>query len=299
MKTKHLIILIAALLCAPLLQGQTDRRVSELPAASSLLTTDIIPVTVDPGGSPVTKKATIAVLFDLLDGATMTFTNKSMSWGQLTGTPTTLSGYGITDAQGLDSDLTAIAALTTTSTGRGLLDDADASALRTSIGVVIGTDVQAYDADLTTYAGITPSANVQSLLGAANYAAMRTQLSLSTQWELVLAVGDETTDLTTGNAKLTFRLPDGITLTEVRASVNTAPVGSTIIVDVNEAGSTVLSTKVTIDASEETSTTAATPAVISDATLADDAEITIDIDQVGSSTAGKGLKIILIGTRTP
>lgn len=37
--------------------------------------------------------------------------------------------------QPLDSDLTSIAALTTTSFGRGLLDDADASAGRTSLGV--------------------------------------------------------------------------------------------------------------------------------------------------------------------
>jgi hypothetical protein len=77
-------------------------------------------------------------------------------------------------------------------------------------------------------------------------------------------------------------------------------VGSTIIVDINNGANSMLSTKLSIDASEKTSTTAATPAVI-DATyedVSDDAEVTIDIDQVGSSTAGKGLKITLYGTRT-
>ena len=101
----------------------------------------------------------------------------------------------------------------------------------------------------------------------------------------------------TGTAKVTFRTPHAMTLTEVRASVNTAPVGSTIIVDINEGGSTILSTKLTIDASEKTSKTAAVAAVISDTALADDAEMTIDIDQIGSSTAGKGLKVWLIGYR--
>ena len=37
------------------------------------------------------------------------------AWGSITSKPTTLSGYGITDAQPLDADLTAIAALTGTS----------------------------------------------------------------------------------------------------------------------------------------------------------------------------------------
>lgn len=115
---------------------------------------------------------------------------------------------------------------------------------------------------------------------------------------ITVALSDETTDLTTGTAKLTMRMPYAMTLTEVRANVNTAPVGATVTVDINEGGTTILSTKLTIDASEKTSTTAATAAVISDAALADDAEITFDIDQVGSSTAGKGLKVTLIGYRT-
>jgi len=110
--------------------------------------------------------------------------------------------------------------------------------------------------------------------------------------------GDETTSLTTGTSKVTFRMPYKMTLTAVRANVNTAPTGSTIIVDINEGGTTILSTKLTIDATEKTSTTAATAAVISDTSLADDAEITIDIDQVGSTIAGKGLKVTFYGYRT-
>lgn len=115
--------------------------------------------------------------------------------------------------------------------------------------------------------------------------------------ELIIACSDETTDLTTGTAKVTFRMPYNMKLTEVRASVGTAPTGATIIVDINEGGSTILSTELTIDASEKTSTTASVPAVISDDDLADDAEITIDIDQIGSTIAGAGLKVTLIGTR--
>lgn len=123
---------------------------------------------------------------------------------------------------------------------------------------------------------------------------------------LTIACSDESTALTTGTAKVTFRMPYAFTLTAVRASVTTAPTGSTIIIDINEkvgipspnVPTSILSTKLTIDVSEFTSTTAAVPAVISDSSLADDSEITIDIDQVGSSVAGAGLKVTLIGTRT-
>ena len=114
---------------------------------------------------------------------------------------------------------------------------------------------------------------------------------------ITIAVSDETTDLTTGTAKVTFRMPYAFTLTAVRASVNTAPVGSTIVVDINESGTTILSTKLSIDAGEKTSTTAASAAVISVPAFADDDEISFDIDQIGSSTAGKGLKVTLIGTQ--
>jgi len=115
--------------------------------------------------------------------------------------------------------------------------------------------------------------------------------------ELLLAASDETSDLTIGTAKITFRMPFAMTLSSARASVGTAPTGAAIIVDINEAGTSIFSTRLTIDATEKTSTTAETAAVISDSALADDAEITVDIDQVGSTVAGKGLKVLLKGVR--
>ena len=117
--------------------------------------------------------------------------------------------------------------------------------------------------------------------------------------EIEIACSDETTGLSAGVAKVTFRMTRAMTLTDVRASLTTAQAangaGGIFTVDVNESGVSILSTKLTIDNTEKTSTTAVTPRVISDTALADDAEITIDIDVIGDGSA-KGLKVYLIGT---
>lgn len=121
--------------------------------------------------------------------------------------------------------------------------------------------------------------------------------SSATYESIIIACSDEITDLTVGALKATFRMPYAFTLSAVRASVSTAPTGDYIQVGINASGSSILSTDLTIDAGEKTSTSAAVPAVISNASLNDDEEITIDINQVGSSDAGMGLKIYLIGNQ--
>jgi hypothetical protein len=109
---------------------------------------------------------------------------------------------------------------------------------------------------------------------------------------MIIAMSDEITPITTGNAKVTFRAPFAMFLPQIpRASVSQSSSSGVVTVDINESGTSILSTKLTIDATEKTSVTAATAAVLSDLNIADDAEITLDIDTAG--TNAEGLKVTL------
>ncbi len=84
---------------------------------------------------------------ELTIGSGLTFTGTELdaafsgAFGDLSGVPTTLAGYGITDAQPLDADLTAIAALTGTNTiyYRSAADTWSAVTVGTGLGFATGT----------------------------------------------------------------------------------------------------------------------------------------------------------------
>lgn len=109
------------------------------------------------------------------------------------------------------------------------------------------------------------------------------------------ALSDETTDITTGAGKLTWYAPYDFTLTEVIATLSDPSSSGAVQVDINVTGSSILSTKLTIDATEDTSLTAATAAVISAGSISKGNKITIDIDSAGADA--RGLKVWLLGTR--
>ena len=111
----------------------------------------------------------------------------------------------------------------------------------------------------------------------------------------VFAASDTSTEITTGTAKESLRIPFAMTLTAVWADVVTAPTGSSIQIDLNESGASILSTPISIDAGETYSQDAAVLPVISDPNLAAGSVITPDFDQVGLTFGGAGVKIYLLG----
>lgn len=179
---------------------------------------------------------------------------------------------------------------TTISTfGASLVDDADASTARTTLGVdSSGTDnsVEATTLEVNGGAITTKHVSPDSLAG--SYAGTK---------GFQATVFDYGSSVATGDGKFYFRVPssfNGMNLVSVHGEVKTAgTTGTTDIQIHNETDSVdMLSTKLTIDSGETGSDTAATAAVINGAT--DDVStndiIRIDVDAI-STTAPEGLII--------
>jgi hypothetical protein len=193
-----------------------------------------------------------------------------------------------------------------------LLDDVDATAARATLGITMPPttayidtlldDVNSAAARVTLeiLSGVAPANLAATAAAGTNTkAAASDHVHQRPLESIIIAASDETTNLTAGVAKVKFRMPYAFTLVGLpRASLSVAnPSGSIFTVDINESGTSVLGTKLTIDNTELTSTTAATAATVTDTALADDAEISVDIDQIGAAGA-RGLKVTLIGRQS-
>jgi hypothetical protein len=168
-----------------------------------------------------------------------------------------------------------------------------ATSVMTSTG-----DIVRYDSERERY-GIGATGTVLTVVGGLPAWASAGHVTQSRALEV--ACGSETDAITTGTAKITFRMPFALTLNAgesgVRASLTGAgSTSGTTTVDINEGGSTILSTKCTIDDGDLTSVGASSAVVVSDVNLADNASITVDVDAVTGGADETGLKIQLIGT---
>lgn len=114
---------------------------------------------------------------------------------------------------------------------------------------------------------------------------------------VMLACSDRSTALGTGTNVASFTPRFDMKVLAVYAELVTAQASGTIFtVDINEAGTSILSTKLTIDNTETDSNSAATAAVISDSDIAAHSKVSVDIDQIGDGTA-IGLIVTVIGCR--
>jgi len=115
-----------------------------------------------------------------------------------------------------------------------------------------------------------------------------------TRQRVVIPISPADADATTGDGKNEIEdMFYGWKILNVGAFCSTAPTGSTASIQINVGGSDILSTPITIDATEKTSSTAATPAVISTNLTTKGQKIRFDLDQVGSSVAGQGYHVII------
>lgn len=120
---------------------------------------------------------------------------------------------------------------------------------------------------------------------------------------IIASASDESTPISTGGPKTTFRAPYAMDLGVpgsegyIRISLTNAPTGADFIVNVTMNGSTMFTTQVRIDATEKTSVTSVIPAVLAITDIPDDAEFLVYVIQVGSTYAGSGLKVALTGIK--
>ena len=264
-------------------------KITALTNEATPVAADLVAIVDNVAVTPVTKKATLDNILAVYDAQTATMTNKTLTSPILTtpalGTP---SAGTLTSCTGLPIVAGTTGTLSVARGGTGVT-------AKTGTGnVVLSTSPT-----LTTPLLGTPTSgtltNCTGLPLAGILAAAKTEV-------IAIALGDESTVLAAASTTVpvvTYHMPYGFTLTNVKVGLTIAGTGAALATfDVHEAGTTVLSTKVTVDASEKTSGTAATQPVISAPALAVDSLIEIFVDLVDTDNLAAGAKVYLIGYQT-
>jgi hypothetical protein len=146
----------------------------------------------------------------------------------------------------------------------------------------------------TTYADINTGTNDDK------YATSLSLASSKYNTEFIpYALGSQDSGTTSGT-KITDYFAYAFSMTSVKCTLRTAATGGTLFtIDIKKNGTSIFSTKITFDASEVTIATALTPYVLvnTPTTFAVNDKLEIIIDSVGSSVAGIGPIIYLIGSK--
>jgi len=118
----------------------------------------------------------------------------------------------------------------------------------------------------------------------------------SAEQALIIGVSDEVTPVVVGSSKVTIMTPFDMTLTQIPRAMLSANSNANVVIDIKQSGTSILgANKLSIDANEQTSVTAATQTTLANTSLSNNSILTFDVNEVGSNA--KGLKVYMYYVR--
>jgi hypothetical protein len=174
--------------------------------------------------------------------------------------------------------------------------------------VALSTDTTGdYVSSATSSQGLTVTGTEGASVGLQDCAANQVlrRNSGDTAWEcatgtdvIIWRISNDFSPLSAGTDDLACWYTDrALTLGAVYASLNTQGTTSgTTTIDINEGGTSILGTKLTVDYGESTSATAANAATITDSSIAANAQLCVEVDAISGGATEKGLVITLQAT---